>query len=207
MCDDAQGRFELPEPGPMLPPVPAVVLGVKGDGETADDLTVVWTFVLNGKPPQIGVSVSRTSAISGKGQVALGFLESHGDFTLNVLDAEWVKAFDTIDMCASDRADKFEKAGLTRFPSKTVSAPGIAEAAIILECRVFASHPLPPARTIFAAEVARTTVAPGVTDASGRLLPDSRPLFGMAAGCGEFWTLGKKVGYIGMTRGPSRIRY
>ncbi|MAG57583.1 MAG: hypothetical protein CMJ83_14920, partial [Planctomycetes bacterium] len=24
-------RFELPKPGPMLPPVPAIVLGVKGD--------------------------------------------------------------------------------------------------------------------------------------------------------------------------------
>ena len=34
-------RFERPEPGPMLLPVPAVVLGVKGDEETPDDLTVV----------------------------------------------------------------------------------------------------------------------------------------------------------------------
>ena len=50
----AGARFELPEPGPMLPPVPAIVLGVQGDEGVRDDLTIVWTFVLNGDPPQIG---------------------------------------------------------------------------------------------------------------------------------------------------------
>ena len=77
----------------------------------------------------------------------------------------------------------------------------------MLECRVLDTHPLPPARTLFTAEVLHTTVHPGVTDDDGRLDADSRPFFGMAAGCGEFRTLGKKVGYIGMTKGPSRIKY
>jgi flavin reductase (DIM6/NTAB) family NADH-FMN oxidoreductase RutF len=191
----------------MLPPVPAVVLGVRGDEGAADDLTVVWTFVLNGKPPQVGISVAEKSAISGDGQVALTFLKFHREFTLNVPDASWVEAFDVIDMCASERDDKFARAGLTRLASETIDAPGIAEAPIVLECKVLKAHPLPPARSLFTAEVLRVSVLPGVTDEEGRLDPESRPFFGMAAGCGEFRTLGKKVGYIGMTRGPSRIRY
>lgn len=203
----SQDRFELPEPGPMLPPVPAVVLGVRGDDETEDDLTVAWTFVLNGKPPQVGISVARTSAVSGAGQVALPFLEKHREFTLNVPDAGWVDAFDVIDMCASERDDKFARAGLTRLTSRTVNAPGIAEAPIVLECAVMDAHPLPPARTLFTAEVTRVTTLPGVTDPDGRLIVDSRPFFGMAAGCGEFVKFGPKAGYIGMTVGPSRIRY
>ncbi len=200
-------RFEFPEPGPMLPPVPAIVLGVEGDSEVRDDLTIVWTFVLNGKPPQIGVSVADASAISGETQVALQFLKQHGEFTLNVPEASWVEAFDIIDMCASERDDKFARSGLTRLPSKMIGAPGIAEAPIVLECRVIDSHRLPPARTVFFAEVLRTTVLPGVTDEDGRLIPGSREFFGMATGCGEFWTLGRRVGRIGQTKGREDIRY
>lgn len=207
MATDDSVRFELPEPGPMLPPVPAVVLGVAGDEDVKDDLTVVWTFVLNGKPPQVGVSVAQDSAISGHEQVALDLLRRHGEFTLNVPETSWVEAFDVIDMCASERDDKFARAGLTRLPSKMISAPGIAQAPIVLECRVTDSHHLPPSRTVFFAEVLRATVLPGVADEAGRLIPDSREFFGMVAGCGEFWTLGRRAGRIGQTKGRNDIRY
>ena len=49
-------RFELPEPGPMLPPVPAVILGVAGDETRPPDLTIVWSFVIDGPNAQIGIS-------------------------------------------------------------------------------------------------------------------------------------------------------
>ena len=200
-------HIELSEPGPMLPPVPAIILGVKGDEKTKDDLTCVWTFVLEGTPPQVGISVGKKSAISGHYQVALNLINKHGEFTLNIPDASWVEAFDIIDMCASERDDKFAKAGLTRVQSKTIDAPGIAEAPIILECRVISSHDLLPKRTIFFAEVLRTIVHPGVTDNKGRLIPESKPFFGMLAGCGEFWTFKEKVGHIGQTKGIEHIRY
>jgi flavin reductase (DIM6/NTAB) family NADH-FMN oxidoreductase RutF len=191
----------------MIPPVPAIVMGVAGDETVRDDLTVVWTFVLNGRPPQVGVSVAQKSAISGHSQVALELLRKHGEFTLSVPDAAWVEAFDIIDMCASERDDKFARAGLTRLPSKLIGAPGIAEAAIVLECRVISSHALPPEREVFFAEVLRTTVQFGVADEEGRLIPDSREFFGMVAGCGEFWTLGRRAGHIGQTKGRDDIRY
>lgn len=191
----------------MLPPVPAIVLGVKGDDTVQDELTIVWTFVVNGTPPQVGISVADNSAISGKEYVGLSLLKKHGEFTLNVPDESWVQAFDQIDMTASKKADKFEGNGLTRLPSKVIGAPGIAEAAIVLECKVLQSHRLPPIRTVFLAEVVRTSVHPGVTDDDGRLITSSRPFFGMTSGNGEFWTMGKNVGHIGMTQGITDIRY
>jgi len=201
-------RFELPRPGAMIPPTPAVVMGVAGDDKVKDDLTVVWSFVLDGHPPQVGVSVGLKSAISGDLQVALHLLHKHGEFTLNVPDASWIKEFDKIDMCASERDDKFARTGLTRLPSQLIEAPGIAEAAIVLECRVISDHELKPNRTVFFADVVRTTVQEGVTDEDGKLKPESRDFFGMAAGCGEFWTLGREVGRIGMTKEEvEEIRY
>lgn len=204
---DQEHRFELPEPGPMIPPVPAIVLGVEGDATVEDDLTIVWTFVLEGEPPYVGVSVPDTSAISGEGYVALELLERHGEFTLNVPDTSWIGAFDHIDMTASKRADKFAENGLTRLPSKVIRAPGIAEAAIVLECRVLQSHALPPKRTVFFAEVLRTSVHPGVTDRDGRLDSTSREFFGMTSGNGEFWSFGRNVGNIGYTVDRDDIRY
>ena len=73
--------------------------------------------------------------LSGRPYVGLELLKKHGEFTLNVPDAGWVQAFDHIDMTAADKADKFEVNGLTRLPSKLIGAPGIAEAAIVLECK------------------------------------------------------------------------
>jgi flavin reductase (DIM6/NTAB) family NADH-FMN oxidoreductase RutF len=203
----AENRFELPEPGPMLPPVPAIVLGVQGDDELPDDLTVVWTFVLNGNPPQVGISVGDDSAITGHRHAALELIQKQREFTLNVPDASWIEKFDGIDMTASTREDKFKANGLTRLESRTIAAPGVTEAAIVLECKVLQEHRLPPTRTVFFAEVLRTTVHPGVTDPNGKLDSKAREFFGMTAGNGEFWTFGKKVGRIGMTVGRDDIRY
>lgn len=191
----------------MVPPVPAIVLGVAGADGGPDDLTIVWTFVLNGSPPQVGVSVGDASAITGGGHVGLDLVRRNGEFTLNVPDATWVEQFDAIDMTASTAADKYEATGLTRLPSKTIGAPGIAEAAIVLECKVLQEHRLPPSRTVFFAQVVRTSVHPDVTDEHGRLDSRARPFFGMTAGNGEFWTFGNKVGRIGMTIGRNDIRY
>ena len=200
-------RFELPAPGPMLPPVPAIVLGVEGDDTIPDDLTVVWTFVLNGNPPQVGISVGDDSAITGHKHAALDLIKRHREFTLNVPDAGWIEQFDAIDMTASTRADKFAATGLTRLPSELIGAPGIAEAAIVLECRVLQEHRLPPMRTLFLAEVLRVSVHPDVTDVDGRLDSRARTFFGMTSGNGEFWSFGDRVGRIGMTVGREDIRY
>ncbi|MFB6298653.1 MAG: flavin reductase [Halobacteriales archaeon] len=207
MVETAPDRVELPEPGPMLPPVSAVVLGVKGDDRTPDDLSVCWTFVVEGEPPQVGVTVTEGETPGETPQVALGFLEDHGEFTLNVPEARWVEAFDEIDRCADERADKFERTGLTRLPSARIDAPGIQKAPIVLECSVIESYSLPPTRRSFHADVVRTTAQTGVTDEDGRLNAEAQPIFGMTAGSGEFWTLGEKVGHIDMTAGIDHIRY
>ncbi len=160
-------RFELPQPGAMIPPVPSIVLGVKGDSTVSDDLTIVWTFVLEGIPPYIGISVPNMSAITNEEYIALKLIKEHGEFTLNVPDESWLTEFDRIDMTASSSMDKFAANNLTRLPSVKIDAPGIAEAAIVLECKVLQMHFLPPQRTVFFAEVVRTSVHPGVTDDAG----------------------------------------
>ena len=196
----ARPRRALDKPGPMLPPVPAILLTVNGSPDGPDEVSVVWTFVVNGDPPQIGISV-------GDEHVAGELIDRHREFVLNVPTAALVHPFDRIDMSSSRRGDKFALSGLTRGRARVVDAPTVEEAPIQCECRVTHRLRVPPERTVFLADVVATTVHDGVCDADGRLIVGSEAFFGMTAGSGEFYTLDRPVGHIGQTAGRRDIRY
>lgn len=195
-----QRRETLAQPGPMLPPVPAILLTVNGGPGGPDEISVVWTFVINGDPPQIGIA-------PGHEHVARDLIELHGEFALNLPTAEMVEAFDRIDMSSGRTGDKFALSGLTRAKASVIDAPTVVEAPIQLECRVFRQIEVPPVRTLFLAEVVATTAIEGACDADGRLLVEAVDFFGMTAGSGEHYTMGQRVGHIGMTAGRHDIRY
>jgi len=193
-------RRVLSEPGPMVPPVPAVLLTVNGMPGDPDEISVLWAFVVNGQPPQIGVA-------AGTEHLAHRLLDEHDDFVLNVPTAPMIESFDTVDMNSSRVADKFELAGLTRGRATVVDAPTVEEAAIHCECRIITKLEVPPVRKLFIAEVLATTVLDGAVDEDGRLIVPNVPFFGMTAGSGEHYTMGERVGNIGMTVGRTDIKY
>jgi flavin reductase (DIM6/NTAB) family NADH-FMN oxidoreductase RutF len=193
-------RTELAKPGPMLPPSPAIITSVRGKPGDPDELAVLWTFVVNGDPAQVGVA-------AGDEHIAGALIALHREFVLNVPTASMIHGFDVIDFSSSRGGDKFAKSGFTRGQATRVAAPAVQEAPIQLECRLAHTLRVPPMRTIFVADVVATTVHEGICDADGRLRPESAAFFGMAAGCGEFFTLGQKVGHIGQSVGRRDIRY
>ena len=184
----------------MVPPVPAIILSMRGAEGDPDELSVLWTFVVNGSPPQVGVS-------AGTEHLARRLLEERAEFVLNVPVASMVRAFDTIDMNSSRVGDKYALSGLTRGEATSVDAPTVEECPIQCECRVIGSLEVPPVRKIFVAEVVATTATSSAVDQDGRLVVENVPFFGMTAGSGEHYTMGAPVGNIGMTVGRSDIRY
>jgi len=193
-------RRRLAEPGPMIPPVPAILLTVNGAPGDPDEISVVWTFVIEGTPPHVGIAV-------GDHHVAGKLIDLHREFVLNVPVSDIVEQFDTVDMNSSDVGDKFELSGLTRGYAVAVDAPTVEECPIQVECRVFDSLRVPPARTVYVAEVVATTATTEAVDENGRLVVPAVPFFGMTAGSGEFFTMGRLVGHIGKTVGRSDIKY
>ena len=193
-------RQTLAEPGPMVPPVPAILLTVNGAPGDPDEISVLWTFVVNGDPPQVGVS-------AGSEHLARQLLEAQDEFVLNVPTAALITAFDTVDMNSSRVTDKYTLAGLTRGRAVAVDAPTVEEAPIHCECRTIASLEVPPMRKLFIAEVVATTALEGAVDEAGRLIVPNVPFFGMTAGSGEHYTMGERVGNIGMTVGRTDIKY
>jgi len=193
-------RIRLSENGPMIPPVPAILLTVNGKPSDPKEISVVWTFVLEGKPPQIGISVADY-------HIAGDLIKMHEEFVLNVPTADMVTAFDTVDMNSSKVGDKYALSKLTEGKAVVVDAPTISEAPIQVECRIFNTIAVPPQRTVFFADVVATTVLEGVCDKNGRLIVPNVSFFGMTAGSGEFYTMGKPVGHIGKTVGRNDIKY
>jgi flavin reductase (DIM6/NTAB) family NADH-FMN oxidoreductase RutF len=193
-------RTTLATPGPMLPPAQAIITSVRGKPGDPDEQAVLWTFVVNGNPAQVGVS-------AGDEHIAGGLIALHREFVLNVPTASMIHGFDAIDFSSGKPGDKYGKSGFTRGQATRVGAPTVAEAPIQLECRLTHTLRVPPMRTVFIADVVATTVLDGICDADGRLRPESAAFFGMAAGCGEFFTLGQKVGHIGQSVGRRDIRY
>ena len=202
VVEQAGGRHRtaLPKPGPMLPPSQAIITSVRGKPGDPDELSVLWTFVVNGDPAQVGVA-------AGDEHIAGELITLHKEFVLNVPTASMIHGFDVIDFSSSKPGDKFAKSGFTRGQATVVNAPTVNEAPIQLECRLLHTLRVPPMRTLFVAEVVATTVHDGICDADGRLRPESAAFFGMAAGCGEFFTLGQRVGHIGQSVGRRDIRY
>ena len=200
MHDKDNKRIQLSENGPMIPPVPAILLTVNGKPGDPKEISVVWTFVLEGKPPQIGISVADY-------HIAGDLIKMHEEFVLNVPTADMVTAFDTVDMNSSKVGDKYALSKLTEGKAVVVDAPTISEAPIQVECRIFNTIAAPPHRTVFFADVVATTVLEGVCDKSGRLIVPNVSFFGMTAGSGEFYTMGKPVGHIGKTVGRNDIKY
>lgn len=193
-------RRALAQPGPMVPPVPAILLTVNGLPGGPDEISVLWTFVVSGKPPQVGVSAEHE-------HVACELIHRAGAFVLNVPTREIVTAFDRVDMSSSKVADKFALSGLTRGKASKVDAPTVEECPIHVECKVTQRIEAPPKRVVYLADVVATTVRGDACDAAGRLNVGGCAFFGMTAGSGEFYTMGEKVGHIGMTAGRSDIKY
>jgi flavin reductase (DIM6/NTAB) family NADH-FMN oxidoreductase RutF len=184
----------------MVPPVPAILLTVNGMPGGPDEISVVWTFVINGEPAQVGIAPKND-------HVAQALVARHREFALNVPVASMAEAFDKVDMSSTKVADKFALTGWTRGRAAKVEAPTIEEAPIQLECRVFASLDARPVRKVFLADVLATSVLEGVCDAEGRLQVEAVPFFGMTAGSGEFYTMGRRVGHIGQSVGRRDIKY
>ena len=180
--------------------MPAILLTINGAPGDPDEISVLWTFVVNGDPPQVGVS-------AGSEHVVRQLLELHDQFVLNVPAAPMIEAFDTVDMNSGQVGDKFALSGLTRGRAVAVDAPTVEEAPLHCECRTIGSLEVPPLRKLFIAEVVATTASEGAVDEAERLVVPNVPFFGMTAGSGEHYTMGDRVGNIGMTVGRTDIKY
>ena len=176
--------------GALLAPVPPVMVscGNKETGET-NIITVGWTGIVNTKPPKTYISVRPQ-------RHSYHIIKESGEFVINLTSEQLVKSADFCGIYTGKKLDKFEKCGLTREASKEVWSPSIGESPLSIECRVTEIIPM-ESHHMFLADIVAIRAAEELFDEKGKLCLDRAKLCAFAHG--EYFALGKKLGYFGFS--------
>ena len=151
------------KPGNMLYPLPAVMVSCQYPAGKEDALctnpalagkpniiTVAWAGTVCTNPPMLSISVRPE-------RYSYHMIEESGEFVVNLTTEQLVRATDFCGVRSGKDIDKFKEMHLTPLPSKEISAPGIAESPVNIECKVREIKPL-GSHTMFLADVVNVTV-------------------------------------------------
>lgn len=174
--------------GALLAPVPPAMVSC-GAGDEANIITVAWTGLINTQPPRVSISV-RPARHSYK------LIKESGEFVINLTPAHLIKAADYCGMYTGAKVDKFAATGLHKEEAQAVSCPLIAECPLSLECKVFDVLPQ-GTHDLFLADVVAVNVEESLIDERGKLRLDKAGLAAFAHG--EYFELGKKIGFFGFS--------
>ena len=180
---------EIWKPGNMLYPIPAVMVSCGREGEKPNIITVAWAGNVCSSPAMLSISVR-------KERYSYDILKETGEFVVNLTNRDLMRATDWCGVRSGRDYDKFKEMGLTPQKSQMISAPGILESPVNIECRTrqileLGSHDM------FVAEVLCVTVDTKYMDDKKRF--DLRAADLIAYSHGEYFTLGEKIGKFGIS--------
>lgn len=171
----------------MLYPVPAVMVSCQRLGEKPNIITVAWAGTICSSPAMVSISVRRE-------RYSYDILKESGEFVINLVTKELTRAADYCGVRSGRGVDKYQEMHLTELPSREVTAPGIMESPVNIECRITQVIPL-GSHDMFLAEVVGVTIEDQYMDENGKFNLNSAGL--VAYSHGEYFELGGKVGSFG----------
>ena len=177
------------KPGNMLYPVPAVLVTVADREGNSNIFTVAWAGTVCSAPAMLSISVR-------KERYSHSIIEETGEFAVNLVNKELTFATDYCGVRSGRDVDKFREMKLTEQPSRYISAPGIAESPLILECKVKQQIPL-GTHDMFLAEVVGVSVDERYIDEKGTFHLNDAKL--TAYSHGTYFELGEALGTFGFS--------
>lgn len=175
------------KPGNMLYPVPVVMVSCAGENERPNIITVAWAGTVCSSPAMLSIAVR-------KERYSHALISSSREFVVNLVTKDLTFAADYCGVKSGRDTDKFKEMNLTPLKSQKVSAPGIAESPVNIECRVTDVQEL-GSHDLFIAEVLNVTADDKYMDDKNAFHLNSAGL--VAYSHGEYFELGKKIGKFG----------
>ncbi|MBE5974944.1 flavin reductase family protein [Lacrimispora xylanisolvens] len=175
------------KPGNMLYPVPAVMVSCMRQGEKPNIITIAWAGTICSSPAMLSISIRRE-------RYSYNIIKETGEFALNLVTADLVRAADYCGVKSGRDVDKFADMKLTPCSLTNIGVPGIAESPVILSCKVTEIKPL-GSHDLFLAEVVGVTVDNRYMDEQNKFHLNQSKLITYSHG--EYFELGKKVGTFG----------
>lgn len=177
------------KPGTMLYPVPVVLVTCGDMNGVKNVFTVAWAGTICSEPVMVSISVRPE-------RYSYELIKQSGEFVINLPSARMVRAVDYCGIVSGKNCDKFQAAGLTPAPSEHVKAPAIAEAPLVIECKVTSIQPL-GTHDLFLAEVLGIQVEERLIAQNGRLDLGKAQLISYIHG--HYWTMKEPVGNFGFS--------
>lgn len=171
----------------MLYPVPAVMVSCQRKGERPNIITVAWAGTICSDPAMVSISVRPE-------RYSHNIIEETGEFVINLVTKELAFATDFCGVRSGKDVDKFKEMKLTELPSQIVSAPGIEESPVSIECKVTEIKRL-GSHDMFIAEVVNVSVNDKYMAENGKFNLNDTDL--VAYSHGEYFELGNKIGKFG----------
>ena len=180
--------FQTMTPGALLSPVPAVMVSCASETERPNIITIAWAGTVCSQPPMLSIAVQ-------KKRFSHHILAETGEFVVNLVGEEQLKAADICGVKSGRDINKFAFCGLTAVPVPEMRyAPAIGECPLYLACKTrqlleLGSHDL------FIGEIVGMGVQEGLIDADGRIDLGKARL--TAYSHGVYYGLGEALGFFG----------
>ncbi len=110
-------------------PTPVWIVGSYDDKDRANVMAAAWGGICCSKPPCVTVSLRKAT-------YSYGCLMKRRAYTINILSQTQIAEADYFGIVSGRDRNKFTDTGYTPVKSNLVDAPYIAEAPMVLECRV-----------------------------------------------------------------------
>ena len=178
---------ELWKPGNMLYPIPAVMVSCGSKEHKANIITIAWAGTVCSSPAMVSISIR-------KERFSYDIIKESGEFTINLVTRELVKQADYCGVRSGREVDKFKEMKLTPIQGRLISAPGIGESPVNIECVVKQIIPL-GTHDMFLGEVVGVTVDKQLMDEKGRFHLNKSGL--IVYSHGEYYALGELLGKFG----------
>ena len=175
------------KPGNMLNPVPAVMVSVTDKAGNNNIITVAWAGTVCTNPPMLSISVRPE-------RFSYNMIKETGEFVVNLTTEELLRACDYCGVKSGRDVDKFKELHLTPLAMQHVSAVGISQSPVNIECRVRKIEEL-GSHTMFIADVVGVTVDDKYMDGTGKFHINDTGL--VMYSHGEYFGFGDKLGSFG----------
>lgn len=175
------------KPGNMLYPIPAVMVSCESARHKANIITIAWAGTVCSSPAMVSISIR-------KERHSYDIIKESGEFTINLVTRELVKQADYCGVRSGREVDKFLEMKLTKAPGRKISAPGILESPVNIECVVKQIIPL-GTHDMFISEVMGVSVDKQLMDEKGRFHLNKSGL--IVYSHGEYYALGELLGRFG----------
>ena len=181
------------KPTTTMFPLPVMLVTCVDASGKPNIITLAWVGMVNSDPPMVSISIQPS-------RYSHELIKDSREFVVNIPSEGMIRKVDLCGVISGRDVDKFSETGFTPMEAEEVSPPLIEECPVNLECKVRKIIPL-GSHDLFLGEIVAIHIDDMVLKEKGRIDITKALPVAYCGGAHEYWSMGKKLGWFGYTKG------